>query len=181
MQRRCQEVIEQCVVQGENSPIISIHDVGAGGLSNAIPELIDDADLGGEFELRKIPNAEPGMSPKEIWCNEAQERYVLAINNEKLAEFEALCRRERCPYAVLGRSTKTPQLVLSDEEMANKPIDIPMDVLLGKTPKMQRNVATVSQAHRTFVTEDINLSEAIERILQLPTVASKSLFDYDKR
>jgi len=174
MQRRCQEVIEQCVVQGQDSPIVSIHDVGAGGLSNAIPELIDDAGLGGTFELRNIPNAEPGMSPKEIWCNEAQERYVLAIDSEKLAAFEALCERERCPYAVLGLSSKEPNLVVTDKEAGNKPIDLPMDVLLGKTPKMQRDVASTTPSTKSFNTKDIKLDEAIERVLQLPTVASKS-------
>ena len=174
MQRRCQEVIEQCVIRGEKSPIISIHDVGAGGLSNAIPELIDDADLGGEFKLSEIPNAEPGMSPKEIWCNEAQERYVLAIDSEKLADFETLCKRERCPYAVIGFSTKKPQLVLNDKNELKKPIDMPMDVLLGKTPKMQRNVTSISKPQRSFSSKDVELSVAIERVLQLPAVASKS-------
>jgi len=174
MQRRCQEVIEQCVVRGKTSPIISIHDVGAGGLSNAVPELIHDADLGGDFALRNIPNAEPGMSPKEIWCNEAQERYVVAVDEDKLEEFEALCKRERCPYAVLGVSTEAPQLVLSDSEFNNKPIDLPMDVLLGKTPKMMRDVITVSNPSKPLNTHDINLEDAISRVLQLPSVASKS-------
>ena len=150
MQRRCQEVIEQCVVRGKESPIISIHDVGAGGLSNAIPELIHDADLGGSFEIRNIPNAESGMSPKEIWCNEAQERYVLAINRDQLEEFESLCKRERCPYAVVGSATKKPQLVLSDNAFENNPIDFPMDVLLGKTPKMTRDVDTKSTLYKCF-------------------------------
>ena len=174
MQRRCQEVIEQCVVRGEKSPILSIHDVGAGGLSNAIPELIHDADLGGEFELRNIPNAEPGMSPKEIWCNEAQERYVVAVNKDKLEEFEELCKRERCPYAVLGNSTKEQQLILSDNYFKNNPIDIPMDVLLGKTPKMTLDVNSESKSVHPINTSEIDISEAIKRVLQLPSVASKS-------
>ena len=174
MQRRCQEVIEQCIVQGKESPILSIHDVGAGGLSNALPELIHDADLGGSFELRNIPNAEPSMSPKEIWCNEAQERYVLAVDQNKLKEFEALCARERCPYAVLGASTKNPQLVLSDKEFNNHPIELPMDVLLGKTPKMERDVKSKQHSLQKFDTKNIDLAEAIGRVLQLPTVASKS-------
>lgn len=174
MQRRCQEVIEQCVVRGKNSPIISIHDVGAGGLSNAVPELIHDANLGGNFELRNIPNAEPGMSPKEIWCNEAQERYVVAVNKNKLKEFEALCRRERCPYAVVGNSTEEPQLILTDSEFNNKPIDLPMDVLLGKTPKMTRDVSTALKTSRALNTSEIDLDDAISRVLQLPSVASKS-------
>ena len=174
MERRCQEVIEQCVVRGNESPIISIHDVGAGGLSNAIPELIHDADLGGSFEIRNIPNAEPGMSPKEIWCNEAQERYVIAVARDKLEEFEALCKRERCPYAVVGKSTKESQLVLSDNAFENNPIDIPMDILLGKTPKMTRDVASVATTSKAINTAEINLEEAINRVLQLPSVASKS-------
>ncbi len=174
MERRCQEVIEQCVVRGKESPIISIHDVGAGGLSNAIPELIHDADLGGSFEIRNIPNAEPGMSPKEIWCNEAQERYVLAINIDKLKEFEALCKRERCPYAVVGHGTAEPHLLLTDNTFDNKPIDIPMDVLLGKTPKMTRDVVSTSHTTNELVTAEIDFEDAINRVLQLPSVASKS-------
>jgi phosphoribosylformylglycinamidine synthase len=174
MQRRCQEVIEQCVVRGDDNPIISIHDVGAGGLSNAIPELIHDADLGGSFEIRNIPNAEPGMSPKEIWCNEAQERYVVAVNQDKLDEFEALCKRERCVYAVVGHATKVPQLTLSDDAFDNHPIDIPMDVLLGKTPVMTRDVASKLISAIPFNTTDISLEEAIHRVLQIPSVASKS-------
>ena len=174
MQRRCQEVIEQCVVRGKESPILSIHDVGAGGLSNAIPELIHDAELGGIFELRNIPNAEPGMSPKEIWCNEAQERYVVAVNKDKLKEFEATCIRERCPYAVVGYSSEESQLILTDHEFNNKPIDLPMDVLLGKTPKMTRDVSNKSHPIKALDTRKIDLETAIERVLQLPSVASKS-------
>jgi len=174
MQRRCQEVIEQCVVLGKDSPIISIHDVGAGGLSNAIPELIHDAELGGNFELRNIPNAESGMSPKEIWCNEAQERYVIAVNKDKLEEFEALCKRERCPYAVLGNSTKEQQLTLSDNAFKNNPIDLPMDVLFGKTPKISRDVGSKSMSTQAINTGEIDLEDAINRVLQLPSVASKS-------
>ncbi len=174
MQRRCQEVIEQCTVRDELSPILSIHDVGAGGLSNAIPELIDDAGLGGDFELREIPNAESGMSPKEIWCNEAQERYVLAIDKNKLSSFIEICERERCPYAILGNSTSKQQLKLSDRYFDNSPIDLPMEVLLGKTPKMQRDVSTSKSQITSFVTKDINIDEAVARVLQLPTVAAKN-------
>lgn len=174
MQRRCQEVIELCVVRGKESPIISIHDVGAGGLSNALPELIHDADMGGMFEIRNIPNAEPGMSPKEIWCNEAQERYVLAINKLQLEEFKALCERERCPYAVVGHSTKEQKLVLSDSAYNNNPIDMPMDVLLGKTPKMTREVGSINASAKAFNTTEVDLDDAINRVLQLPSVASKS-------
>ena len=174
MERRCQEVIELCMVRGKKSPILSIHDVGAGGLSNALPELMHDADMGGTFEIRNIPNAEPGMSPKEIWCNEAQERYVLAINKPQLEEFKALCERERCPYAVVGYSTKAQQLVLSDSTHNNNPIDMPMDVLLGKTPKMTRKVASIDVTAKALATSEIDLADAINRVLQLPSVASKS-------
>ncbi|MFK7815251.1 MAG: phosphoribosylformylglycinamidine synthase [Gammaproteobacteria bacterium] len=174
MERRCQEVIEQCVVRGKDSPIISIHDVGAGGLSNAIPELIHDADLGGCFEIRNIPNSEPGMSPKEIWCNEAQERYVVAVNKDKLKEFEDLCKRERCPYSVVGHGSAEPQLRLTDHAFDNHPIDIPMDVLLGKTPKMTRNVVSKFTLTSELDTTEIDLEEAIRRVLQVPSVASKS-------
>lgn len=174
MQRRCQEVIEQCITYGEDNPILSIHDVGAGGLSNAIPELIHDADQGGRFELRNIPNDEIGMSPKEIWCNEAQERYVLAIHKQKLEIFEEICKRERCPYAVLGRSTSEQQLKLTDQYFNSAPIDLPMEMLLGKTPKMLRNVSSVTNGKESFSTDQISIEDAVERVLQLPTVAAKN-------
>ena len=174
MQRRCQEVIEQCIAYGEANPILSIHDVGAGGLSNAIPELIHDADQGGRFELRNIPNDEIGMSPKEIWCNEAQERYVLAINKQKLETFEDICKRERCPYAVLGQSTSERQLKLTDQYFNSTPIDLPMDMLLGKTPKMLRNVSSIANGKKSFSTDQISIEDAVERVLQLPTVAAKN-------
>lgn len=174
MQRRCQEVIEQCITHGEDSPILSIHDVGAGGLSNAVPELIHDANQGGQFELRNIPNDEIGMSPKEIWCNESQERYVLAIEKEKLDTFVKICQRERCPYAVLGNSTAEQQLKLTDQYFNTSPIDIPMDVLLGKTPKMLRDVSSISRHNANFSVSQISIQEAVERVLQLPTVAAKN-------
>ncbi|MEZ5537996.1 MAG: phosphoribosylformylglycinamidine synthase [Thiolinea sp.] len=174
MQRRCQEVIDRCVALGEGSPILSIHDVGAGGISNAIPEIINDAGRGGRFELRTVPNDEPGMSPMAIWCNEAQERYVLAIAADRLETFRALCERERAVYAVVGNATEDQHLLVGDAHFDNKPVDMPMNVLLGKPPKMLRDVH-----HQTFHKPElelggIDLSEAVERVLSLPTVASKA-------
>jgi phosphoribosylformylglycinamidine synthase len=159
---------------GDDNPILWIHDVGAGGISNAIPEIVNDAGRGGKFELRNVPNDEPGMAPHEIWCNEAQERYVLAINNEQLDSFKALCERERAIYAVVGEATEEPHLLVTDSEFKNNPVDMSMDMLLGKPPKMLRDVH-----HKTFhkpelELADIKLDEAIERVLSLPTVASKS-------
>lgn len=174
MERRCQEVIDRCWQLGEDNPILFIHDVGAGGLSNAMPELVSDGGCGGQFELRKILNDEPGMSPLEIWCNESQERYVLAIHPDKLALFDALCQRERAPYAVIGEATANKAVTLHDEHFNNNPIDLPLDVLLGKTPKMQRDVKT-HQAHGdNFSTSEINLYDAVKRVLHLPTVAEKT-------
>ncbi len=174
MQRRCQEVIDACWAQGEANPILFIHDVGAGGLSNALPELVHDAALGGRFELRAVPNDDPGMSPMEIWCNESQERYVMAIDAERLEEFKAICERERCPYAVVGEATGDEQLVLGDGHFDNNPIDIPMSLLFGKPPRMLRDVH-----HRTFKKPDldfdgVDIKEAALRVLRLPTVADKS-------
>jgi phosphoribosylformylglycinamidine synthase len=174
MERRCQEVINACTTMGEKNPILSIHDVGAGGLSNAVPEIIDDAGCGGHFELRNIPNAEPGMSPMEIWCNEAQERYVLAISDEQLNMFEQLCERERCPYAVIGTVSEERRLTVSDRHFDNHPVDIPLEVLLGKTPKMLRRAHSHHFLKPEFNTTDIPIEEAIERVLFMPAVASKS-------
>lgn len=174
MERRCQEVIDRCVALGDDSPILSIHDVGAGGVSNAIPEIINDAGRGGRFELRAIPNAEPGMAPMEIWCNEAQERYVLAVAEERLAEFESLCERERAVYAVVGTATEDQHLLVADAQFANNPVDMPMNVLLGKPPKMLREVHHKTFSKPELALEGIDLGEAIERVLSLPTVASKS-------
>ncbi len=173
MERRCQEVIDRCWAMGEHNPIRSIHDVGAGGISNAIPELVHDGELGGSFELREVPNAEPGMAPVEIWCNEAQERYVLAIPPQNLAQFKSLCERERAPFAVVGQATAELVLKLTDREFNNAPIDMPMDVLFGKPPRMHRDVKSVKQS---FVALTINASlrEQIERVLAHPTVADKS-------
>ena len=174
MQRRCQEVIDRCCALGEQSPIVSIHDVGAGGLSNALPELVNDSHRGARFELRKIPNDEPGMSPLAIWCNEAQERYVLAVSADKLDEFEALCQRERCPFAVLGNATAEGKLAVTDSHFGNQPIDMPLSVLLGKPPKMVRDVKRARVAQQAFSTAGINLREAIARVLRLPAVADKT-------
>jgi phosphoribosylformylglycinamidine synthase len=174
MQRRCQEVIDRCSARGAQSPIVSIHDVGAGGLSNALPELVNDSHRGARFELRKVPNDEPGMSPLEIWCNEAQERYVLGIAPDKIDEFADLCLRERCPFAVLGTATADRKLVVTDAHFGNRPIDMPLSVLLGKPPKMVRDVKRARTAQKAFSTECIDLAEAIRRVLRLPTVADKT-------
>lgn len=175
IERRVQEVIDRCWQMAEANPIISIHDVGAGGLSNALPELVNDCDRGACFELRTIPNADPGMSPMEIWCNEAQERYVLAVSADDLPMFSALCERERCPYAVLGEATEEKQLILGDGYFDNKPIDMPLEVLLGKPPKMLRDVQHKPFQKPEFDPQAItNLLEAAERVLSLPTVASKN-------
>ena len=140
MERRCQEVIDACWSWGDSNPIAFIHDVGAGGLSNALPEIIHDAGRGGTFELRDVPNDERGMSPLEIWCNESQERYVLAVKPEDLETFKKFCERERCPYAVVGTATEEQTLKLTDSHFKNSPIDLPLEVLLGKPPKMHRDV-----------------------------------------
>ena len=179
MQRRCQEVIDQCWAQGEKNPILSIHDVGAGGLSNALPELVNGADRGGHFDLRAVPNDQPGMSPMEIWCNEAQERYVLAVDSDRLDDFRALCERERCPYAVIGEATEEKRLVLEDnypfeDKSVPRPIDMELAVLFGKPPKMQRDVAHVKRKLPRFKTRDIDLKEAAYRVLHLPAVANKT-------
>jgi len=173
MQRRCQEVIDRCWAQGDANPILAIHDVGAGGLSNALPELVHDARRGARFELRQVPNDDPGMSPLEIWCNEAQERYVLGIATERLDEFKALCRRERCPFAVVGETTLEEQLVVHDEHFDNQPIDLPLEVLLGKPPRMQRSASHLESAPCPFQTQDLALRDAIWRVLHLPAVGDK--------
>ncbi|ADE16074.1 phosphoribosylformylglycinamidine synthase [Nitrosococcus halophilus Nc 4] len=174
MQRRCQEVIDRCLALGEGSPILSIHDVGAGGLSNALPELVHDSGCGGRFELRVIPSDEPGLSPMEIWSNEAQERYVLAVDPQGLSLFQALCERERCPWAVVGEATEEGQLIVGDGYFDNLPVDISMELLFGKPPKLLKEVQ-----HRPFHKpdldcKDITLPQAAERVLGLPAVASKN-------
>ncbi|OOF81200.1 phosphoribosylformylglycinamidine synthase [Rodentibacter caecimuris] len=174
MERRCQEVIDRCWQLGENNPILFIHDVGAGGLSNAMPELVHDGERGGKFDLRSILCDEKGMSPLEIWCNESQERYVLAIAPEKLDLFTALCERERAPFAVIGEATEEKHLTLHDSHFNNDPIDLPMNVLLGKTPKMTRNVQSSAVQNPPVSQEGIELKEALHRVLRLPVVAEKT-------
>ena len=179
MERRAQEVINACRAMGDNNPIVSIHDVGAGGLSNAFPELADGAGLGAKFKLRNVPLEESGMSPAEIWCNESQERYVLAIDAKDLDLFKALCERERCPFAVVGEATAERQLQLSDSKQAadsdeSMPIDMPMEVLLGKPPRMHRDVQRVAQQFTELNVTDADLANSIAWVLQQPTVASKS-------
>jgi phosphoribosylformylglycinamidine synthase len=174
IQRRCQEVIDACNALGEDSPILSIHDVGAGGLSNALPELVHDSRRGARFELGEIPNAEPGLSPMQIWCNEAQERYVLGIDETRLERFRAIAERERCPFAVVGSVTAEEQLVLTDRRSGTVPIDLPLAVLFGKPPRMTRDARRLARALRPFDTARIDLAEAAERVLGLPTVADKT-------
>ena len=174
MERRCQEVIDQCWQLGEANPIAFIHDVGAGGLSNALPELVKDGGCGGLFELRRIPNAESQMSPLEIWCNEAQERYVLAVAAEDIRRFDAMCQRERCPYAVVGETTAEKHIRLHDKHFGNDPIDIPMELLFGKPPKMHRDVKSGQVNPAVFNSSVIDINEAVHRVLSLPTVANKT-------
>ncbi|OGT84962.1 MAG: phosphoribosylformylglycinamidine synthase [Gammaproteobacteria bacterium RIFCSPLOWO2_02_FULL_61_13] len=174
MQRRCQEVIDRCWAQGDENPILSIHDVGAGGLSNALPELVHGSGRGATFDLRKIPSADPGLSPLEIWCNEAQERYVLAIAPNRLTQFARLCNRERAPYAVLGHADASGQLRVEDARSAQSPVDMPLNVLLGKPPRMERNVRRLAQGNASLDLSGIDLATAVERVLQLPAVADKT-------
>ena len=173
IQRRCQEVIDRCQALGEENPVASIHDVGAGGLSNALPELVQDAGRGARLELRRIPSDEPGMSPVEIWCNEAQERYVLAIPEERLDTFRAFCERERAPFAVLGEVTGERHLKLTDEHFGDAPVDVPMELLFGKPPRMERSFDRTGFEHEPFAPGD-NLAEAVRRVLALPEVAAKT-------
>jgi len=174
MQRRCQEVINHCNALGDETPIISIHDLGAGGLSNAVPEIINDCERGGHFELREVKNADLSMSPMQIWCNEAQERYVLAIRPKSLALFEKFCQRERCLYAVIGKATRKKHLTLTDQLFGNKPIDLPMSVLFGKSPKLHRNVSHKKSELPKLNTLGIILKRAVDRVLAFPVVADKS-------
>ncbi|NQX88412.1 MAG: phosphoribosylformylglycinamidine synthase, partial [Halioglobus sp.] len=172
MQRRCQEVIDRCWQMGDNNPIAFIHDVGAGGLSNALPELVKDGNRGGRFELRNVPSDDPGMSPLEIWCNESQERYVLAVEMEDMLCFEAICRRERCPFAVVGEATAEKHLILTDNFFDNVPVDIPISILFGKAPRMSREFRRQALPHPDLQL-DIACEEALERVLHVPSVASK--------
>ena len=172
IERRAQEVINQCAQQGAANPILAIHDVGAGGLSNAFPELTNDAGRGARFDLRAVPLEESGLSPKEIWSNESQERYVMAIAPESLPQFTAFCERERCPFAVIGVATEERQLVLTDAGTA-PPVDMPMNVLLGKPPKMHRDVKTVKYSVKPIDLTGVALQESAIAVLSHPTVASK--------
>jgi phosphoribosylformylglycinamidine synthase len=174
MERRAQEVIDRCWQRGEANPIAFIHDVGAGGLSNAFPELIKDGGCGGSFDLNAIPRGEAGMSPLEAWCNEAQERYVLAIAPENLHLFESICERERCPFAVIGTAEQQPHLTLSDGAASGKAIDLPLHVLFGKPPKMEREFTRTKIATAPLDLAGITIADAVERLLRLPTIASKS-------
>ena len=173
IERRCQEVIDQCWQRGEANPISFIHDVGAGGLSNAMPELVKDGGRGGKFDLRAVPNDEPGMSPLAIWCNESQERYVMAVAPENLEEFDAICKRERCPYAVIGEATEAMHLSVHDEYFQNDPVDLPMPVLFGKPPKMLREYQTQTAELPALDLSAVDVKEAAYRVLRLPAVASK--------
>ncbi|WP_300712949.1 phosphoribosylformylglycinamidine synthase [Limnohabitans sp.] len=172
IERRAQEVINHCWAQGDNNPILAIHDVGAGGLSNAFPELTNDAGRGARFDLRAVKLEESGLSPKEIWSNESQERYVMAIAPESLDQFTAFCERERCPFAVIGVATEERQLVLEDKG-SESPVDMPMDVLLGKPPKMHRDVSTVTRQSPAMNLTGVSLQKAVIDVLSHPTVASK--------
>ncbi|MDO3382940.1 phosphoribosylformylglycinamidine synthase [Gilvimarinus algae] len=174
IERRCQEVIDRCWQLGDQNPIAFIHDVGAGGLSNAFPELVKDGGCGGRFELRNVPNDEPSMSPLAIWCNESQERYVLAIAPENLERFEQICARERAPYAVVGESTSEQHLLVNDTHFDAKPVDLPMSLLFGKPPKMHREASSYTPATDEFTTSEIHINEAAERVLKHPSVASKN-------
>ncbi len=174
MERRCQEVIDRCWQMGDKNPIRFIHDVGAGGLSNAFPELVNDGGRGGRFELRNVPNDEPGMSPLEIWSNESQERYVMAVDNADYDRFQAICERERCPFAVVGEATEEQLLVLNDTHFDNQPVDMPLSVLLGKPPRMHRSVEREAEPSDDFDASALPLDEAVQRVLRLPSVASKN-------
>ncbi len=197
MERRCQEVIDRCWALGAENPIAFIHDVGAGGLSNALPELVNDGGRGGRFNLRRVPNDEPGMSPLEIWCNESQERYVLAVPADRIATFQALCERERCPFAIVGDATVEKRLVVDDPHFKNTPIDMPLEVLLGKPPRMHRKessrkrplhpldlsmLRTAAAGRKpddsvvgtSIAIDRAALAEAVHRVLSHPTVADKT-------
>ena len=174
MERRAQEVIDRCWAMGTDNPILLIHDVGAGGLSNAVPEAVDHSKHGARIELREVANAETGMSPMGIWCNEAQERYVLIVAEDQIEAFAGLCERERCPISVIGTLTDDGNLVVNDSEFNNRPVDMAMDVLLGNPPKMVRDVASVTRASTELDLSNIKLDEAVLRVLRYPAVADKS-------
>jgi phosphoribosylformylglycinamidine synthase len=173
IQRRAQEVINHCWALGDKNPILAIHDVGAGGISNAFPELVDGAEKGATFDLRKVPLEETGLAPKEIWCNESQERYVLAVAPESLPIFSAMAERERCPFAVIGTATDDKELILEDGPGGDRPIDMPMEVLLGKPPKMHRDVKRVAREEKPLDLTGVKLEQVAFDVLRHPTVASK--------
>ena len=174
IERRAQEVIDRCWQLGDQNPIISIHDVGAGGLSNAFPELVNDAGRGAVFKLREVPLEEHGLNPLQIWCNESQERYVLSILEKDLDTFRTICERERCPFAVVGTATDDGHLKVRDDLFSNNPVDLPLNVLLGKPPKTTRTDKTVTPSEKPFNAGDIDITEAAYRVLRLPTVAAKN-------
>lgn len=174
IERRAQEVIDRCWQLGDQNPIISIHDVGAGGLSNAFPELVNDAGRGAVFELREVPLEEHGLNPLQIWCNESQERYVLSILEKDLDTFRTICERERCPFAVVGTATDDGHLKVRDDLFSNNPVDLPLNVLLGKPPKTTRTDKTVMPSKKPFNAGNIDITEAAYRVLRLPTVAAKN-------
>jgi len=174
IQRRCQEVIDRCWALGDANPVLSIHDVGAGGLSNAMPELVHDAGLGARLELRAIPTGEPDLSPLELWSNEAQERYVLAIDEARVAEFAALCARERAPWAQLGTASPDGTLVVSDRLTGTPAVDLPLELVLGKPPKMVRRVESVATPGRALALGDATPAQALDRLLGLPAIADKT-------
>ncbi len=178
IERRCQEVLDACWALGENNPILSIHDVGAGGLSNAVPELLQDSGLGGRIELRAIPSADPGLSPLEIWCNEAQERYVLALSPESLERFATICTRERCPHAPIGEATAEHRLVVLDRESNTQSIDreaiaLPMEVLFGRPPRLRKAARRERKTLPMLDTSRLSIETVVERLLRLPAIADK--------
>jgi phosphoribosylformylglycinamidine synthase len=174
MQRRAQEVIDRCWQLGERNPVLSIHDVGAGGLSNALPELVHIAGRGARIDLRAVPNEEPGMTPRELWCNEAQERFVLTVAAERIGEFQSICERERCPAAVVGVVTDDGRLVVEDRQFQNEPVEMELSVLLGKPPRMTREVRRRRPHPAPLALQDVALADACHRVLRHPTVARKT-------
>jgi phosphoribosylformylglycinamidine synthase len=174
LQRRCQEVVDACWAQGTDNPILSIHDVGAGGLSNALPEVIHADGRGGRIRLRAIHCADPSLSPMEIWCNEAQERYVLAVLTDRLDALREVCARERCPMVVVGEAVAEPQLTVVDEEGRPPAVDMPMPVLLGKSPRLHRETRRAPQPYPDFDHRELDLADAVQRVLRFPAVAAKT-------
>src|SRR5258706_14301192 len=174
MQRRAQEVIDRCWQLGAANPILSIHDVGAGGLSNALPELAHSAGRGARLDLRAVPTEDSGLSPREIWCNEAQERYVLAIDEKDLKTFREICERERCPFAVLGTATADGRLLVEDRKLGKVPVDVELSLILDKPPKMVREARHVPPRPAPFSLEEVTITGAAHRVLRHPAVADKT-------